>query len=259
MTIGFIGTGRLTAAVVDGLCGAADPPARIVLSPRNAQTARRLAGAHPDRVAVAADNQAVVDASAIVVLAVRPQDADRILSPLCFAAEQMVISFMALTPLARVESLVTPAARVVRAGPLPCAARRVGPALLYPDVAEARALLAPVATPVVPADETEFERLWALTGLIAPYFGLYEAAATWSRGTGVAPETAGRYLAAMFHGLSVLAAEVPDGDFAPLVAEAQTPGGLNAESLRIVRERGGYAAFTAALDRVAARLGVGDE
>ena len=43
MKLGFIGTGRITTLVVEGLCAAWIPGLSILLSPRNAAKASRLA------------------------------------------------------------------------------------------------------------------------------------------------------------------------------------------------------------------------
>jgi len=43
MKLGFIGTGNITTVLVEGLCTAQDPPASILVSPRNAEKAARLA------------------------------------------------------------------------------------------------------------------------------------------------------------------------------------------------------------------------
>ena len=53
-TLGFIGTGTLTTALVTGFCArAADAPYPIVLSPRSRKNAERLKAAYPGRVTVA--------------------------------------------------------------------------------------------------------------------------------------------------------------------------------------------------------------
>ena len=53
-TVGFIGAGAITQAVVTGFCErAADTPFPIVLSPRSRETAARLRAAYPARVSVA--------------------------------------------------------------------------------------------------------------------------------------------------------------------------------------------------------------
>ena len=67
MRIGFLGTGAITEAVVTGLATAPEPP-DIVVSPRTIARSRALAQCFGN-VAVAADNQAVLDRADIVVLA----------------------------------------------------------------------------------------------------------------------------------------------------------------------------------------------
>ena len=254
MTLGFIGTGNIASAVVTGLCAAQAPPGKVLVSPRGAEKALALAAAFP-AVEVAPDNQAVVDGSATVVLAVRPQDAERILAPLAFRAEQRVISLLALTPLETARRLVAPVAAVVRALPLPSCAERLGPIVVYPGAPWAMAFFAPIGTPLAAAEERELNVLWALTALIAPYFALIAAGAGWAVNAGVAAPTAGTYLATMFHALSTLAVRAPGGDVEALVAEAMTPGGLNQQALKEIRAAGGFEAFLAALDAILARLG----
>lgn len=260
MTLGFIGTGNIASAVVTGLCASPAPPGKVLVSPRGAEKAFALAAAFP-AVEVAPDNQAVVDGSATVVLAVRPQDAERILAPLAFRAEQRVISLLALTPIETARELVAPAGAagaagaIVRALPLPSCAERLGPIVVYPGEPWAMAFFAPIGTPLAAAEERELNVLWALTALIAPYFALIAAGAGWAVNAGVAAPTAGTYLATMFHALSTLAVRAPGGDVEALVAEAMTPGGLNQQALKEIRAAGGFEAFLAALDAILARLG----
>ena len=125
MRIGFIGTGRIAEAVVTGLCTSAAPPEQVLLSPRNAAIAKRLAARFP-AVRVAADNKSVIAGSEVVALSLRPAMAEEVLRPLAFHPGQRVLSLMALVPLARVKTLVDPA-EAVRVLPLPTAARREGP------------------------------------------------------------------------------------------------------------------------------------
>ncbi len=212
MTLGFIGTGNIASAMVTGLYASQAPPGKVLVSPRGVETALALAAAFP-ALDVAPDNQAVVDGSATVVLAVRPQDAKRILTPLRFRAEQRVISLLALTPLERSRRLVAPAGTIVRALPLPTCAERLGPIVVYPGEPWAMAFFAPIGTPIAAAEERELNVLWALTALIAPYFALIAAGAGWAANAGVAAPTAGTYLATMFHALSTLAVRAPGGDF----------------------------------------------
>src|SRR3546814_14762740 len=73
--LGFIGTGTIAAAIVEGLALSGEEP--ILLSPRNADIAARLSDRF-SHVGVANDNQAVLDQSHLVLLAVPPQTADSV-------------------------------------------------------------------------------------------------------------------------------------------------------------------------------------
>ncbi len=254
MTIGFIGTGDIASALVRGLCTADLPPPGILVSPRNAEKASRLA-AEFARVRVAESNQAVVEGSDCVVLAILPKVAEEILGALTFRSEQRIISLVTLTPLARVRDLVHPAKTVVRAVPLPSASRRLGPIALYPADADVIRVLRCVGTPVLAANEHNLHVLWALTALIAPYFALLEEVCGWAVAAGVESPTARTYLTSMFHALSVVAMEDGGVGFGELRAEATTPSGLNEQALREIRDLGGHQSFLSALDSVLVRLG----
>ncbi|MBW2122428.1 MAG: NAD(P)-binding domain-containing protein, partial [Deltaproteobacteria bacterium] len=104
MRLGFVGTGSITCALVEGLCTAEKPPARILVSPRNPEKAAGLA-ARFLQVEVAPDNQAVVDGTDCVFLAVLPQIASGVLREIRFRSDQTVVSLIALTPIDQVRRL----------------------------------------------------------------------------------------------------------------------------------------------------------
>jgi hypothetical protein len=87
------GVGAIAEAIVTGLCSGDDAP-DLILSPRSAETASRLAERYAT-VEVAADNQAVLDATPVVLLSVRPQVARDVLGALRFRADQVVVSLIA--------------------------------------------------------------------------------------------------------------------------------------------------------------------
>jgi len=103
MRLGFIGAGTITAHMVRGLQGSALADWPVVLSPRNVETAAALATL--PGVTVAASNQAVVEACDIVILAVRPQIAEDVLSDLRIAPDQLVISLIAGLRLPQIATL----------------------------------------------------------------------------------------------------------------------------------------------------------
>lgn len=124
--IGVLGVGALGAAIVTGLCEDVDDAPEVLLSPRNATIAAGLAERFPT-VAVAPDNQAVVDGSPAVILCVRPQIAHDVLSPLRFHADRVVVSAMAGVSVTTLEALVAPATDVARVIPLPGILERLTP------------------------------------------------------------------------------------------------------------------------------------
>lgn len=250
MNLGFVGTGHITVAMVEGLCAAPAAGERIAVSPRNRENAAALARRFAN-VTVAADNQGVVDASDIVFLAVRPSVASEIVGALRFRREQTVVSLVALHPREEMRRLTEPAATLVRAVPLPSAARRMGPIAYFPHDASVEALLARVGTPVAAPAEAAFHRLWSLTGLISPFAALMDEWQSWAEEGGVGREAAEQYVRAFVHCLAVMAQDVPPAEMA---RRAATPGGINEQALRTLREADGFAPFRQALDAVFARM-----
>ena len=253
MNLGFIGTGRITAAIVEGLCAAPLPPRRILVSPRNAHRAAALAGQFGP-VEVAQDNQCVVAASDVVFLAVRPESNAEIAAGLRFRPEQLVVSVIGTLRYEEARALVAPARRVVRAGPLPSVAPRLGPIAYFPAESEATEIFTRIGTPVPLPDERAFHLLWSFVCLVAPFYTLLDEAWRWSVATGADPAAAGAFLPALFQALSHRAEVVGKESFEGLIEEAATPGGLNEHALAELRDRGFYEALRGTLDAVFARM-----
>ena len=255
MQLGFIGTGNITTALVEGLCTAGVPNLHILLSPRNAAKASRLAALFT-QVEIAENNQAVIRGCDTIILALRPQVAVTVLRELQFQSDQKIISLIAVTPITVVRDITAPARDVCRAAPLPSVAQHSGPILIYPDHAYANDIFKNVGQLFPVADEKKLELLWTLTALISPCYALMETASNWAAAAGIEEQTANGYTAAMFCALSQQAMDISGKNFSDLVNEAATPGGLNEQALEIVRSKGAYNAFLTALDSIADRLGV---
>jgi len=253
MKIGFIGTGAITTAMVEGLCKTEHPPSDIVVSPRNRIKAENLA-ARFDKVRIAGDNQVVVDECDCVVLAVVPQIAPAVLRELQFRKEQKIISVIAIKSISELKSLVDPAVNIIRAIPLPTVARHIGPIAFFPYTSWADNLFRDMGVPIAVTDETELSIVAAVTALIAPYYGLLEAVCRWGVTAGLESKASGNYVGSMFQAISVLARETSADCFENLAAEAATPGGLNEQALKEIRKLAGIDAFIKALDAVLARL-----
>ncbi|MEJ8567781.1 pyrroline-5-carboxylate reductase [Elongatibacter sediminis] len=234
MKIGFIGTGTITTAVVTGLLRGGDVPFRVVVSPRSPDRAALLASSFQE-VEVAPDNQGVIDQCDIVCIAVRPQIATDVLAELSFPESTTVISFIATYSVDEVRSMVAPASRVFRMGPIPSVERGLGPVILYPDDPELRTFFDPIGTLVAAESEAQLSAFWAVTAMMAPFFGLLDSTSEWLRRHGIAPAQADAYVGALFHSLSDTALSVHGEGFGEMAIEHATRGGLNEQLLRELR------------------------
>jgi len=247
MTLGFIGTGTMAAAMVEGLGGE-----DILLSPRGAEVAAGLAQRFPG-VRIAANNQSVIDGSDMVVLAVRPQVAEAVIRPLNFRPGQTVVSVIAATRIASLRDWIGLDLPIIRAIPLPFAATRASVTPIFPPDAEVTALFNRLGTALPCATIAEFDLLAVGSALMGSYFGILETAQGWLVAQGLDDSAARTYLAGLFANLGQVAQTSP-ADFATLRSEHSTPGGLNEQIFRDFTAGGGTAALTFALDRVLERV-----
>jgi pyrroline-5-carboxylate reductase len=251
--LGFVGVGTIAEALITGMCAGGEQRATFLLSPRNADTAQRLA----DRfsfVAVAPDNQAVLDGSDIIFLAVRPQVAAEVLGALKFRQEQRIVSLIAGFDVARLRGLVAPAGTITRAAPMPAIAHRLGPVTLYPPVPEIAGLLEGLGQLIPLQNESELDAFWAVTGLMGSYFGLLDEIAGWLARRDLENEQVRPYVAAVFKALSVTAAERATEGFGRLAVDHSTPGGLNEQAYRELQAAGWTSLVSQALDLIHARI-----
>jgi pyrroline-5-carboxylate reductase len=251
-TIGFIGTGNIASAVVEGLVTAPGRAPQILLSPRNTAKSAALAERF-ETVAVAANNQAVLDGSRTVFLSVRPQVAADVLRPLRFDPRHTIVSLMPL-PLSALAPLVSPAPRIVRALLLPTCTQRLQAVPYWPETPEVQDLVERLGTPLPLRDERELSVLWATTAVIATFYALLETVSDWAAERGGAPSAAADYTASMAHGLARVALAGGTDRFARLAAEAATPGGLNEQVVGALHAGGTYLRLRDALDAVLARI-----
>jgi pyrroline-5-carboxylate reductase len=252
-TLGILGTGHIASALVAGLCTADAPPPRVLVSPRNAETAARLAARFP-AVAVAPDNQAVIDASDWVVLSVRPQVAREVLGALRFRTGQTVLSLIAPIADEWIEDAVKPARLAARFLVMPPVERRLGPVAFCPPDPTVGALLARVGTTVPVAAKRDLLTIWSLTALIAPFFNFLATQADWAARNGVAPDTARAYAVAMAEALAIVAASPGAPPPTELAIHAQTKGGLNEQVMRELAAKGWFDHVASALDGILRRL-----
>ena len=251
MRLGFIGTGSITAAMVRGLKGSALRDWPVVLSPRGADMARSLADALPG-VTVAASNQAVIDGSDMVVLAVRPQVAEQVLHGLRIKADQPVVSLIAATSADQIAAWIG-AGQICRAIPLPFVEQRSDVTPVFPPHPAALQLFNALGAALPVTDQPTFDLYATLSALMASYFGLLETSVDWALDKGLPAPDARTYLAGLFHNLGRVA-QSDMRNFAELRRAHSTEGGLNEQVFVDFARQGGVLALTDALDGVLRRV-----
>jgi pyrroline-5-carboxylate reductase len=246
ITCGIIGVGHLIQHVLPAMVKA---DAAFLLSARNREIAAEL-GRRFD-LEIVDQNQAIVDRSELVILAVRPFHAVEVMRPLAFRSDQTVLSFCAGVPSAALAPAVAPA-RLVMAMPVVAAAYGESPTLLFPDDAACRALLAPGGPVIALADEAQFTP----ASVIACYFGwvheLIGQMIDWTESQGIDP-AASRLLVAQMTTAAIIR-ERTDTSPSQLLAELATPRSFTLSGLEDLRRTHAVEAWPNAASRLAERL-----
>jgi pyrroline-5-carboxylate reductase len=115
--LGFLGAGNMSGALIKGLVHAKVPAARIVASDVKLERLEQLQKAHGIRTTT--DNHALLQESDVVVLAVKPQVVDKVLTEIGgdLRADQILVSVAAGVPIEALEARLPPGSRVVRSMP----------------------------------------------------------------------------------------------------------------------------------------------
>ena len=251
--LGFIGTGTITEAIVTGILAGGGGTPDIIVSPRSAATAARLAALSP-QVEVAHDNQHVIDAADMLFLAIRPDVAGEVVRGLRFRPHQQVVSLVATIDHATLASWTGVPVGIVRAVPLPFVATRSGVTAIFPPDSSVEALFADLGTAVACTTIEEYDLLAAASALMGPYFGIMDHIVGWLQAKGLPEDSARAYLARHFSSLSAIALHNPSTPLEELRHEYSTKGGLNEQMFAEFRDGGGLSALTRALDSVLSRI-----
>ena len=250
MRLGFIGTGTITAHIVRGLKASPLADWEITLSPRNEAIAAELA--QLPGVTVAPDNQAVIDASDAVVLAVRPQVAAEVLAPLRFHPAHPLISLIAATSL---ETLAkwTGARQICRAIPLPSVQDRACVTPVFPPEPLAMQMFGALGQALPVHDLPGFDAYATGSAVMATWFGMAETAALWMVENGIPAADAETYMRGLFANLGQTIRD-ESRSLEALRHDHATKGGLNEQTYRVFTENGGSKALKAGMDSVMARI-----
>lgn len=248
-TIGILGVGGLAGLMVRGWQGAGY---RLLLSPRNAVVAERLAADYGCEVATS--NQALVDAADGVFVALPAANGIEELAKLTFRPDQPVISAMAGTGLARLQSVIGPAQAAVSMMPGYANALGVGPSILCPDDGFWQPFLAATGPVIAFDDEAQFTAAATFGAFSGASFGFMAQVIAWFEAQGLPPDTARALVAATLRGnAEVLLRE--NRSLSEIRREVVTPGGISELLLTTLQKREALSAWDEGLTHVLRRIG----
>ena len=253
MRLGFIGTGTLAKAVIEGLVSVHGSSFEIVVSRRSEAVARSLAETYPS-VRRAGSNQQVVDETDVIFVGVLPQTLSEALSSLNFRPDQTVVSFVAGATNDIVARLVTPADRVLRVTPLPPIARREGPILVFPAAPDIEGLFADLGTVIVPENQEQVMALGYAGGLMASFFRMANAGIHWLQDEGVPKEMGRDYVMSMYAALGGEGLDAAVERLPGLPKEFSTAGGINEACLNHLEALGWFDTFATGLSEMKLHL-----
>jgi pyrroline-5-carboxylate reductase len=171
MTIGFLGGGNMAAALIKGVLAAkVVAPSKVIVSDVKADRLAFFEETHGVRTTQ--DNHALVGASDVVVLAVKPQVFDKVLDAVGadFRPHQLLVSVAAGVPVCAMEARLPDGARVVRSMPNTPATVDAGATAIAAgthatdeDLEVARGLFSAVGR-VVTLDESLLDAVTGLSG-----------------------------------------------------------------------------------------------
>ncbi|MDQ7793304.1 MAG: pyrroline-5-carboxylate reductase [bacterium] len=260
-TLGFIGAGAMTEALVQGVLAAGwTAPGQIHVTNRShhgrraALAARFGVRAHPGK-------GPVLEACSTIVLAVKPVDMDEVLGEVgpVLRPEHLVISVAAGVTLARLARGLGGHPRLVRAMPnTSCQVRQsatvlaAAPGADKADLEVARAVFSAVGQ-VLTLPEEAIDAVTGLSGCGPAYvYLMIEALAEAGREVGLPAEVAGSLAAQTVFGASLMALRTGEGPEA-LRLRVASPGGATLAGLRTLEEAGFAAAVRRAVQSASRR------
>ena len=237
MKLGFIGTGHITKAVVDGILGSKIKFKKIYLSKRNKKISSELSR-KSKKIAVINNNQEIINKSNWIFLAVTPNVGNKILKNLKFKKNQTVVSFISTINMNELKKFVKVKAQIVRAIPLPFISLRKGPIPIFPPNKKVKSFFDKLGTSLEIKNEKLSLNFWSLSSMMAPFYEVLNTLSKWLIKRGIKKNDAQKYITSLFLALSADAVNKSSKGLDVLVKNSQTPKGLNQQALNELKKSG---------------------
>ena len=252
MIIGFIGTGKISSSIIFGIFKSKLKVKRIYISSRNRNIAKKLANKYR-KIKVLNSNQEIIDKSSTIILGITPNVGNKILSKLNFTKNKKIISLISTINTAKLKKL-TKNKNIVRATPLPPIEIKKGPIIICPPNKFAKDLFKHLGEVIEIKSEKLSYKFWATASIMAAYYEILNISSSWLIKKGINKTIANNYISELFLSLSQDAVNKKSQGFKKLVADSQTPKGLNMQVLNELKRSKFYSKFIKAMDNVNKRV-----
>ena len=253
MKLGFIGTGKITSAVVTGICSSSISYNKIIISERNKSISSILKKKFK-KITVSKDNQEIINSCDWIFLSVTPSVGEKIIKNLKFRPNQTIISFISTITLAQLKKAIKVKAKIIRAIPLPPISLKKGPVPICPPNKKVKDFFNKIGTTVEIKNEKSSINFWCASGMMAPFYELLRVMTDWLVKKGIKRDKAQKYITSLFLALSEDAFANSKKDLKYLVKESQTPKGLNEQGVRELTNSGFYRKLENTLNSIHKRL-----
>ena len=253
MRLGFIGTGKIASSVITGICTSKISFQKILISRRNKNISKKLKKRFR-KVYIATTNQEIVDKCNWIFLSVTPKVGKKILPKLKFKSNQKIISFIATINLAQLTKTIGRRIKIVRAIPLPPISIKKGPVPIYPPDKQVKSFFNKIGTTVEIKNERASKNFWATSAMMAPFYEILKVLSDWLVKRGIKRNEAQKYITSLFVALSEDSVINSKKHLKYLVAESQTPGGLNQQAVKELKKSGFYKSLEKSLNGILKRL-----
>ena len=252
MKIGFIGSGQITKAVIEGIISSKLNITKIYISKRNKKVSRNLK-AKSKRIIILNDNQDIIDKSSWIFLAVTPDVGNKILYKLKFYKNKMIISFISTINMTQLKKITGLKKNIVRVIPLPPIALCKGPVPIYPPNTKVKKFFDKLGTTVQINNENLSLNFWTTSAMMAPFYEILYTLSNWLVKNGIKKDNAQKYISYLFNALSEDALKYKK-NLKKLVKQSQTPGGLNEQAVNDLRKAGFYNLLEKTSNKIIKRL-----
>jgi pyrroline-5-carboxylate reductase len=252
MILGFIGTGKISSSIIFGIFKSKLKVKRIYISSRNKNIAKKLAKKYK-KIKVLNDNQKIIDKSSLIILGVTPNIGNKILSKLNFKKDKKIISLISTINIETLKKL-TKNKNIVRVTPLPPIEIKKGPIIICPPNREVKNLFNHLGKVIEIRNEKLSYKFWATASIMAAYYEILNVSSNWLIKKGINKTMANNYIAELFLALSQDAINKKSQGFKKIVADSQTPKGLNMQVLNELKKVKFYSKLIKAMDNIIKRV-----